>query len=178
VQIWQGSCSGGSQTNVIPLPCISCAVTRTGPTTSVSARGGSGPARPHNIVMAAPAQAGIKLRRPPTTGCCKTNASMSLDPINFLTAEACRGSPKFTNEVQHLVGEVLPWEPPTNNCHLRTGARLPVFTKTAVRFAKSQQIWIARHPRLLGSLSATAATSQHTPASRPRLGGTSPAQRL
>src|SRR5579883_2296080 len=61
------------------------------------------------------------------------------------------GSPEFTNEVQHFQPEVLPWGGLTSSYPLRSDARLPDFRPVAARSGKSQQLWIARHQRSLGS---------------------------
>ncbi len=84
------------------------------------------------------------------------------------------GSPKFTNEVQHLLREVLQWGANTSSCHWRTDARLPDFRPTGARSGKSRQLWIARHRPSLVRQSATAvatsATNQATPRNRRRHG--------
>src|SRR5262245_8541501 len=58
---------------------------------------------------------------------------------------AAYGSPEFTNEVQHLLREVLPWGASTSSCHWTTDARLPGFKPMDKRSSKSLQLWIARH---------------------------------
>src|SRR5260370_33496985 len=59
------------------------------------------------------------------------------------------GSPKFTNEVQHLLRRVLRWDASTDSCHWRTAARLPDFKPKGDRPGKSRQLWIARHRAFL-----------------------------
>ena len=59
------------------------------------------------------------------------------------------GFPKFTNEVQHLIYEVLHWKENTNIFPWKSGVQLPVFMKTGNRFGKSRQLWIARHRQFL-----------------------------
>ena len=39
------------------------------------------------------------------------------------------GCPKFTNEVQHLLYKVLPWEKSINSFHWRIGVQLPGIAK-------------------------------------------------
>ena len=58
--------------------------------------------------------------------------------------------PKFTNEVQHLV-KVLPWETNINNSPLKNDVKLPDYVPRDTHSAKSRQVWIARHRRLLES---------------------------
>jgi hypothetical protein len=58
------------------------------------------------------------------------------------------GSPKFTNEVQHLY-KVLLWDKDTINLTLKSGAKLPDYVPRNVRSGKSLQLWIARHRQLL-----------------------------
>src|SRR5262245_52048924 len=74
------------------------------------------------------------------------------DPPRFRLSQAlphgsaaAYGSPEFTNEVQHLLREVLPWDASTSSCHWTTDARLPVFKPMDKRSGKSLQLWIARH---------------------------------
>ena len=54
------------------------------------------------------------------------------------------GSPKFTNEVQHLV-KVLPWDATIHNSPLKTAVKWPAYTPRDTLSAKSRQLWIARH---------------------------------
>ena len=58
------------------------------------------------------------------------------------------GSPKFTNEVQHLV-KVLPWDATRHNSPLKTAVKWPAYTPRDTRSAKLRQLWIARHRRWL-----------------------------
>ena len=60
------------------------------------------------------------------------------------------GFPKFTNEVQHQ-SRVLPWEKHLRRSPWKSDVRLPVYVPRAPRSGKSQQVWIARHRRWLGS---------------------------
>ncbi len=60
------------------------------------------------------------------------------------------GFPKFTNEVQHQT-KVLPWGTAIRSLGLRNAVRLPAYVLRGARSGKSQQLWIARHRRLLGS---------------------------
>ena len=60
------------------------------------------------------------------------------------------GFPKFTNEVQHQT-KVLPWGNAIRSLGLRNAVRLPAYVARGARSGKSQQLWIARHRRLLGS---------------------------
>src|SRR5690348_13460516 len=58
-------------------------------------------------------------------------------------------SPEFTNEVQHLLVGVLPWDGGTNSFPWKTDVRLPAFRPMAVRSGKSRQLFIARRRRSL-----------------------------
>ena len=58
------------------------------------------------------------------------------------------GFAKFTNEVQHSV-RVLPWERIINRVPLKNDVRFPDYRPRDTQSAKSRQVWIARHQRLL-----------------------------
>ena len=62
----------------------------------------------------------------------------------------CPGFSKFTNEVQHQ-SRVLAWEKHLRRSPWKSDVRLPVYVPRAPRSGKSQQVWIARHRRWLGS---------------------------
>ena len=55
---------------------------------------------------------------------------------------------KLTNEVQHLV-KVLTWEKDIGISPLKNDVKWPVYTVRDTQSAKSRQVWIARHRRLL-----------------------------
>src|SRR5262249_62137661 len=57
--------------------------------------------------------------------------------------------PEFTNEVQHLLREVLQWETNTTSSHWKSDARLPGFKPKDTRCGKLRQLWIARHRQSL-----------------------------
>ena len=70
------------------------------------------------------------------------------DPGVFAFPASCEengtGSPKFTNEVQHLV-KVLPWDATIHISPLKTAVKWPAYTPRDTRSAKLRQLWIARH---------------------------------
>jgi len=53
--------------------------------------------------------------------------------------------PKFTNQVQHLLDKVLPWDKSMNSFRLKSAVRFPDLAKPGKQSAKSRQLWIARH---------------------------------
>jgi len=55
------------------------------------------------------------------------------------------GFPKFTNEVQHFLDKVLPWDDAMNSFRLKSAVRFPDLAKLGKQSAKSRQLWIARH---------------------------------
>jgi hypothetical protein len=59
------------------------------------------------------------------------------------------GFPKFTNEVQHLLYEVLQWDTDMDSSRWMSDVRLPVFKERGNRSGKSRQLWIARHRQWL-----------------------------
>ena len=57
---------------------------------------------------------------------------------------------KLTNEVQHW-DKVLPWEMYISTSPLKSGVNWPDYEPRDTQFAKSQQVWIARHQQFLWS---------------------------
>lgn len=55
------------------------------------------------------------------------------------------GYPKFTNQVQHLLDKVLPWDKSMNSFRLKSAVHFPDLAKPGKQSAKSRQLWIARH---------------------------------
>src|SRR5215510_11442374 len=95
----------------------------------------------HDSLSVVPAKAGTQYSQP-------LQEKEWCRPYRFCTnadSTVSTGSPEFTNEVQHLLREVLPWGASTSSCHWTTDARLPGFKPMDKRSGKSLQLWIARH---------------------------------
>ena len=60
-----------------------------------------------------------------------------------------QGFTKLTNEVQHRIGKVLPWELDMDTSPLKSAVNWPVYVPRDTRSAKSQQVRVARHRQWL-----------------------------